>query len=321
MAATAVGTTAVSMVVSCLSSSSSMSAPSSLSARFGRVQLGGGGGAGRQWQHCGWPGRPPSKARLRVLAAGAAVRPDEQTIPDRRRDQQQHEGDRQQAAPPLLDARDLSFQPAGSAAPILQKVSLQLQRGQLGLIVGRSGSGKSTLLQLLAGLTSPTAGQVLLEGRPADTKALQTHVGLVFQFPERHFLCNTLIEELLWPVSPRTVITQPPVIAKLQAAAEATGLQNLAFDTSPRALSDGYKRRLALAVQLVRGPSILLLDEPLAGLDWRVRKEVVQLLMALKSHCTVLVVSHDLRELTPLVDQAWRMQPGGMLQPEPWPAS
>lgn len=66
-------------------------------------------------------------------------------------------------------------------------------------------------------------------------------------------------------------------------------------------------------MQLVRRPALLLLDEPLAGLDWRTRGEVISLLAALKAECTILVVSHDLRELAPLVDAAWRMEPGGTL--------
>jgi energy-coupling factor transporter ATP-binding protein EcfA2 len=70
---------------------------------------------------------------------------------------------------------------------------------------------------------------------------------------------------------------------------------------------------VALAVQLARRPRLLLLDEPLAGLDWRTRGELVALLAALKRECTVLVVSHDLRELAPLVDAAWEMRPGGRL--------
>ncbi len=68
-------------------------------------------------------------------------------------------------------------------------------------------------------------------------------------------------------------------------------------------------------MQLVRCPRLLVLDEPLAGLDWRTRGELIQLLKALKGECTMLVVSHDLRELVPLVDAAWEMRPGGVLQP------
>lgn len=131
----------------------------------------------------------------------------------------------------------------------------------------------------------------------------------------------------------------------------------------PTALSDGYKRRLALAVQLMRQPALLLLDEPLAGahalcrppvtaafcpwrvcaaqaacvrtprcvrtrmrraaaqmrvdgagLDWRARKELVALLSRLKQQCSVLVISHDLRELAPITDAVWHMLVGGRLE-------
>ncbi|CAI7819257.1 unnamed protein product, partial [Closterium sp. NIES-54] len=99
------------------------------------------------------------------------------------------------------------------------------------------------------------------------------------------------------------------------------GLMGVALDTNPRALSGGNQRRLALAIQLVRMPELLLLDEPLAGLDWRARADVVRLLAALKRERSILVVSHDLRELAPLVDRSWRMQMGGRLREESLPAA
>jgi energy-coupling factor transporter ATP-binding protein EcfA2 len=105
---------------------------------------------------------------------------------------------------------------------------------------------------------------------------------------------------------------------RLQQVVESVGLQSVPFDISPSALSGGQQRRLALALQLVRQPSVLLLDEPLAGLDWRARAEVVQLLARLKQQCSLLVVSHDLREIAPLVDCAFRMQGGGRLEAVDW---
>ncbi|KAK9815285.1 hypothetical protein WJX72_001086 [[Myrmecia] bisecta] len=197
----------------------------------------------------------------------------------------------------------VTFQPPGADVPLLQDASLTLPPNELGLIYGRSGSGKTTLLHILAGLQEQTSGSIL--------------TGLVFQFPERHFLGATMAEEITfaWPRRPQDVWDQQQLMARAGATLQSVGLAHIDPTTPLRQLSDGYKRRVALAVQMVRKPALLLLDEPLAGLDWRVRAEVAAMLGELKKECTVLVVSHDLRELSPLVDKAWRMQPGGVLEP------
>lgn len=104
--------------------------------------------------------------------------------------------------------------------------------------------------------------------------------------------------------------------ARLQKAMTLVGLTGIPLDKDPQSLSGGYKRRLALATQLVRLPQLLILDEPLAGLDWKARADVVKLLEDLKKEVTVLVVSHDIKELAPLVDESWRMEMGGKLRRE-----
>jgi energy-coupling factor transporter ATP-binding protein EcfA2 len=111
------------------------------------------------------------------------------------------------------------------------------------------------------------------------------------------------------------------MVIRAHSVLASVGLNTVSLDAPLASLSGGYKRRVALAVQLARAPDVLLLDEPLAGLDWRARGEVVRLLAALKAECTVLVVSHDLRELGPLVDASWRMRPGGVLAAEALPAA
>jgi len=146
-------------------------------------------------------------------------------------------------------------------------------------------------------------------------------VGLVFQFPERHFLGGDLIQELTftWPRSFEFWGERQALATKLERVMQAVGLTDIPLHIPPTALSGGQQRRLALAIQLVWQPSLLLLDEPLAGLDWKARAEVVQLLSAIKKECTLLVVSHDLREIEPLVDVAWRMEMGGRLDTVEWP--
>lgn len=227
---------------------------------------------------------------------------------------------------------NLCYHPPGSPVPLLTNISLHLQPNSLGLVFGRSGAGKSTLLQLLAGLVEPTSGNISFSG-PLDlsnTSGLPAQqrtqrAGIVFQFPERHFVGGTLAEELTagWPPGDTAegLFARQALAARASRVLSAVGLDSFPITTRLSALSDGYKRRVALAVQLVRRPELLLLDEPLAGLDWKTRGELVRLLEALKSECTVLVVSHDLRELAPLADASWRMQPGGVLVPEALPAA
>ncbi|KAG6541946.1 hypothetical protein Mapa_016671 [Marchantia paleacea] len=200
----------------------------------------------------------------------------------------------------------------------------------LGLLYGPSGSGKTTLLQVLGGLATPTNGAIYIGNdstdftkKPHGPGSLSARVGIVFQFPERFFLTDTIVEELIFGWSRQT---QDPVLRqtqtlRLQAAVYAVGLSDMPLDMNPHSLSDGYKRRLALAVQLVRMPDIMLLDEPLAGLDWRARADVVKLLSSLKKEKTLIVVSHDLKELSPLVDRAWQMEMGGVLTQQPWPST
>eukprot|EP00891_Asterochloris_glomerata_P001514 jgi/Astpho2/1514/fgenesh1_pm.00026_%23_16_t len=218
-----------------------------------------------------------------------------------------------------LDVASLHYHPAGAQLPLLQDVSLHLPANQLGLIYGRSGAGKTTLLQLIAGLAEPTTGAISamalqLEGLQSQRMA---DVGLVFQFPERHFLGATVGQELSfgWSVpASSTLLHVQKCLERLALPLVRLGSTQLYLDCALQVLSDGYKRRVALAVQLVRQPKILLLDEPLAGLDWQTRAEVATTLAELKRRCTVLVVSHDLRELVPLVDVAWQVKPGGKVQ-------
>ncbi|MFZ4678016.1 MAG: ATP-binding cassette domain-containing protein, partial [Nodosilinea sp.] len=103
---------------------------------------------------------------------------------------------------------------------------------------------------------------------------------------------------------------------QIEQALRAVGLDQLTLKTDPHALSGGQQRRLALAVQLIRKPYLLLLDEPTTGLDWSIRQQVIALLKQLKQNWTLLVVSHDGDELAPLADRCWQLD-HGRLTPVP----
>ncbi|KAF2322897.1 hypothetical protein GH714_031908 [Hevea brasiliensis] len=214
---------------------------------------------------------------------------------------------------------------SGNTSSTLNEVSFSLPEKSFGLIFGQSGSGKTTLLQLLAGLSEPTSGSIGIQRYGNDGNPCHSpeplppeKVGIVFQFPERYFVADTILNEVIfgWPRLKGSLQLKERLALNLQKAITWVGLNGISLEKDPHSLSGGYKRRLALAIQLVQVPDLLILDEPLAGLDWKARADVINLLKQLKKELTVLVVSHDLKELAALVDHSWRMEMGGYLKEE-----
>jgi energy-coupling factor transport system ATP-binding protein len=210
----------------------------------------------------------------------------------------------------MLYLKDLVYHPAATPTAILKSVNLELGPQQMGLIVGPSGSGKSTLLETLAGLAQKTSGKILWREQELTPDQLQQLAGLVFQFPERHFCGHTILEELR--------LGHPELgKEKIDHALEAVGLGHLSLSTSPRSLSGGQQRRLALAVQLIRQPFLLLLDEPTAGLDWSMRQQLISLLAQLKQEWSLLIVSHEPGELISIADRCWTLNQGELVAVDP----
>ncbi|WP_008313542.1 ABC transporter ATP-binding protein [Leptolyngbya sp. PCC 6406] len=206
----------------------------------------------------------------------------------------------------MLYLNDLVYHPAASPDPILKSINLELAPQEMGLVVGPSGSGKTTLLEILSGLAYPTSGTVCWRQQVLTPEALQQLAGLVFQFPERHFCGHNILEELR--------LGHPELtLDRIHAALGSVGLDHLSLKSEPYALSGGQQRRLALAVQLIRQPYLLLLDEPTAGLDWSMRQQLITLLRQLKKEWSLLVVSHDTSELMGLADRVWQLHQGELI--------
>ncbi len=203
----------------------------------------------------------------------------------------------------MLELSGVRYQPATAARPVLENVSFRLAPGQLGLVAGRSGSGKTTLLEVISGLAEPERGRLSWDGQALNARQRRWLCGLVFQFPERHFLGLSVGQELR--LGQRRLDGD-----RLAAVLELVGLSGISLQQRPEQLSGGQQRRLALAVQLLRDPRVLLLDEPTAGLDWAVRRDVVDLLAGLARERAVLVVTHEPDLFAALTPCTWQLVQG-----------
>ena len=193
-----------------------------------------------------------------------------------------------------LDAVDHVFAD-GSAG--LRGCSLSFERGMRHALLGANGAGKTTLLQHLNGLLCPSAGTLRRDGQPFDYSRaglaeLRRRVGLVFQNPDRQLFSAQVEEDVSF--GPLNLGLDPAIVrARVASALEAVGLQGQG-GRAVHHLSFGQKKRVCIAGVLAMEPEVLLLDEPMAGLDAPMQHELAALLDRLAARgVTVLLSTHD----------------------------
>lgn len=199
-----------------------------------------------------------------------------------------------------LDIQDLHFSyPDGRKA--LRGVSLFINPGEKTALVGPNGSGKSTLLLHLNGILRGE-GEVHVCGKELTDESLRqirALVGLVFQDPDDQLFSQSVYEDVafgpLYMGLPKEGIAQ-----KVRQALEDVGMAG-SEKRVPHHLSEGEKKRVAIATVLSMDPEVLVLDEPTAGLDPRGRRELIQLLRGLPQ--TMLVATHDMRMVAELFER------------------
>ena len=222
----------------------------------------------------------------------------------------------------ILDNVSYTYQegtPFASAA--LSDVNLSIEDGSYTAIIGHTGSGKSTILQLLNGLLVPTKGSV----RVFDTlitstsvnkqiRQIRKQVGLVFQFAENQIFEETVLKDVAFgPQNFGVSVEEAEAIAREKLA--LVGIDESLFERSPFELSGGQMRRVAIAGILAMEPSILVLDEPTAGLDPIGRNELMALFKKLhQDGITIVLVTHLMDDVAEFADQVYVMEKGKLVK-------
>ena len=186
----------------------------------------------------------------------------------------------------MLELKNITYQPQTGRKKVLDNINLKINNNEIILISGESGSGKTTLLEIITGLTDPQRGRIIWKNKIMNSRRRRFLCGLVFQFPERFFLGATIGKELKFGYKSIKEIKIKNVLNKV-------GLSKINLTDPPEKLSGGQQRRLAVAVQLLRDPNIILLDEPTAGLDWSMKNDVKDLILRLSAENSIIIVTHE----------------------------
>ncbi len=191
----------------------------------------------------------------------------------------------------------------------LTDISLTVRDGEFLGIIGHTGSGKSTFVQHLNGLIQPTSGTVSVDGfQMADKKQRvkgRALVGMVFQYPEYQLFEETVEKDIAFGPRNRG-LSDKEISERVRESMELVGLQHETFrEKSPFELSGGEKRRAALAGIIAMRPKYLVLDEPMAGLDPKGRKDILNTIRLLKKRtkCGIIMVSHSMDDIASEADR------------------
>lgn len=202
---------------------------------------------------------------------------------------------------PLIELENVTFAYSPEDGPVLRTLSLSVEAGECLVLRGDNGAGKTTLLRILNGLSFPQTGRYRFDGteitaaylkKQADAKRFHARIGYLFQNPDVMLFNATVRDEIAF--GPRQLgLSDAETEARVRDCMELFGLAPLA-DKAPYHLSGGQKKKVALAAVLALAPEVLVLDEPLAGMDRGSRAQLTELLGELRqAGKTLLIATHD----------------------------
>ncbi|QQO09279.1 ABC transporter ATP-binding protein [Breznakiella homolactica] len=220
--------------------------------------------------------------------------------------------------PEILDIRGLSFHyPQDlSRTPVLEDISFTLYQGECVSLVGRNGAGKSTLAKIICGFNDPVTGKLRFDGRDLQTLSIKErseYIGYVMQNPNQMISFPMIFDEAALGLRSRGM-GEAEVKDRVYQTLQICGLYP--FRNWPvSALSFGQKKRLTIASILVMGPSLLILDEPTAGQDFRHYSEIMEFLRTLNRNqgLSLLMITHDMHLMLEYTTRAIVLSGGRLL--------
>ena len=201
----------------------------------------------------------------------------------------------------------------------IKDISLSVGEGEFVGLIGHTGSGKSTLVQHFNGLLKPTSGTVLVDGQDIHaskeaTRAARFKVGLVFQYPEYQLFEETIYKDIAF--GPKNMkLDDAEIDRRVRTAIRQVGLSEDLLEGSPFDLSGGQKRRVALAGVFAMEPRLLVLDEPMAGLDPVGREEIIECIRSYRetTGASILFVTHSMEDAARIADRLIVLNQGEVL--------
>lgn len=201
----------------------------------------------------------------------------------------------------IISLKNITYSYFGKI-PALKNINLSVKKGEMFSIIGHNGSGKSTLLSIINALVHPDSGEIMFKGNPVTQKSLRDKLfamelrqsmGYIFQNPDIQLFCPTVFDELMFAPLQLNL----PYETAVQRVEETLSYLRISHlkERPPYMLSGGEKKRVAIASVLTMNPEILLVDEPLAGLDPKTQTFFIELLIELnRVGKTIIFTTHHL---------------------------
>ena len=208
---------------------------------------------------------------------------------------------------PMIELKNVSM--AFKERRILDNLSLQVQPGEILVVIGPSGAGKSTLLRLMIGLLKPTAGEIWVDGHEIsrldedELNLIRRNMGMVFQYSAL-FDSMTVGDNVAFGIRQHTAMPEDQILRVIRRTLRMVGLMGKE-NVMPSELSGGMKKRVSLARAIAGSPKIVLYDEPTSGLDPVMSSTINRLIMSTRRilGVTAVVVTHDMDSAFTIADR------------------